>query len=174
MAMTKWWLLLTFLVFVYTYGSEIFGEKIWFNCIRGCCAVSGLCVGIGYYVFMTCFNSIQTPALTEQFYEKSWKLQGFSYPMYITIDIFIHICCCLGIYLLWRDNITVVSTCLAFIFHRLWSFVNSGGDTCYFQGDVVYKFNKQVPIWSWVIVYGVENLICLVFLILSIYRMKYY
>ena len=173
-AMTNWWLLLTFLVFVYTYGVNSSKENIWMNYLRGSCAVTALCVVIGYYVFMLCFNLTQTPTLTEQFYEKSWKLQGFSYSAFIVIDIMIHIFGCFSIYLLWKDSITVGSTCLAFIFHRLWSFVNSGGKTLYYQADIVYNFKKRVPVSCWIAVYGVENLICLAFLLISIYRMKYY
>ena len=172
-AMTTWWLFLTILVIVYSYGHVILGDNIWFNCIRGCCAVSGLCVGVGYHVFMVCFNYVQTPTLSQQFYEKSWKSNGYTYFEFIVIDCFVHIFACGSIYILWIGHITMVSTCLAFILHRVWSIVNSSGKTCYFQGDVIYNFNKPMPAWVWIVVYGVENSICLLFIIMSIIKKKY-
>ncbi len=174
MAMTKWWLLLTFLVVIFTYGHDILGKDVWFNCLRGAVAVSGLCVGIGYYAFMITFNYVQTPTLLQQFYERSWKDKGYTFYGYVAVDVFIHVLCCGGFYVLWRDYVTVTSTCLTFIFHRLWSLVNSGWTTPYFQGDEVYQFNKRMPLWGWGVVYGVENSICLIFLIILATSKDYY
>lgn len=166
--MTMWWLYLSFTVAVFSLGYEYVGDNKFRNLIHGTCALSGLCVGIGYYTFMVLFNFVQEPSLCRQFYDKSWKAKGFSFYSYVLIDTFVHLGCTSGLFYIWYDYINLLSALVCFAFHRLWSLVHSNWKTIYFHGDIVYEFQKPMPKWSWCVVYGVESLICLAFIIFSV------
>lgn len=157
--MTKWWLFACLVVGAVNFLNELFGFNDSFVKIgRSACAVSGICVGIGYYTFMSIFSFVQNPPLIIQLYEKTY-IASISFGFYLLLDTTVHFGFTVGIAYLWRKDISFFGSVLACIYHRLWSLIHSGWRTPYFYGDTVYEFREPMPSWSWAIVYGLETLV---------------
>ena len=163
--MTKWWMTITSITFVLSYTIESlsifdnFGNIIEF--MRGLCAVSALCVCIGYYTFTIAFNSTQRESLASQIYDNMNLSKSMSLLTYHILDTFVHIFLCLGIFYTWFDTITPTNTIGAFTFHRLWSLITSKFNTIYFiHGDRIYGFKKNAMPWIYYMMYIIESLIC--------------
>lgn len=88
--------------------------------LRGVCAVSGMCVGLGYYTFASLLSHQQTPSMFRQLYlQKSHSVANISYPCYLVADFCIH-CLLTGfIARTWAECMSARSVALAWLFHRL-------------------------------------------------------
>ena len=163
--MTKWWLTTTFITFVLSYVLEYIPH---FNRLhnvmefmRGLCAVSALCVCIGYYAFTFAFNATQRESLASQIHCNMNLSKSMSLFTYHILDTFVHIFLCLGIFYIWFDTITPSNAIGAFMFHRLWSLITSKFNTIYFMhADRIYGFKKNAMPWIYYMMYIIESLIC--------------
>jgi len=188
--MTIWWLCLTVIVFLATlvtegsilpsasHSSNMHNDVwVWWmkllSFLRAVSATSGLCVCLGYYTFMIGFNVTQKSSLTSQLHEKMPQL---SLPMYIMLDLFVHVFCCLGVLIVWSNQLTAVGAFGAFLYHRIWSIFHSyrHGPTLYYIGDHIYGFKHQVKDWVWVSMYTCETVTWIGVLIFCVIRHRYY
>lgn len=157
-AMTKWWLKLCIqtILLEHTILPVYSDATVCF--LKGMTASSGACVGIGYYVASFIYNAYNSPPLSLQLY-RSQNLEEFmSYPFYVVLDTMIHLFFTAFIFHFWNKHITIFNGISAFIFHRIWSIVNSNFTSIYFNGDEVYKI-KIEPFWKWRVVYTGEALV---------------
>ena len=163
-AMTIWWICLSLIVTA--FASVVTTQDLYqhpngqgiINLLRGTCATSALCVGIGYYGFAISFSYVQKPNLIRQLH---WKFRNrIPYWIYFIVDTTIHVGTTSRQFYLWNKHITLRSVTMTFVFHRLWSLYHSRGLTLYYKGDDVYAFRKCMPLWSWRLMYVVEGTNC--------------
>jgi len=169
-AMTKWWcklsgVLLWFDIVAF-FLVDLSDYSLLIKMAKGTAASSAACIGIGYYVCMAIYNSHHSPNLCKALYEVQDLENIMEYRTYVKLDIFIHILCTSFICALWFEHITLETTILAFIFHRSWSFVNSGGKTVYLPGDSVYQMTP-LPWWGWPVIYTGESTVLVLTYIFS-------
>ncbi len=171
-AMTKWWLkLVVNIIFLEsTIWPFDFKDNICF--FKGVAASSSACIGIGYYVMTLIFNQYNSPQLSLQLYI-SQKLENVvSYQVYIFLDTTVHLFFTTIVFYYWYKYITIYTAVAAFIFHRMWSLVNSEFKSIYFNGDEIYlptiklNENKNESFWRWFTVYTSESCVLIVFIIL--------
>jgi len=165
-AMTIWWLCLSLNVIVvilinlvvFTPGlPQPPGHGI-LNMLRGMCAASALCVGIGYYGFAISFSYVQKPILIRQLH---WKHKHWlPYRVYFILDAAIHVGATSTQFYTWSQHISLRSIAMTYSFHRFWSFYHSRGTTLYYTGNDVYSFRKNMPLWAWQLMYVVEGANC--------------
>lgn len=157
-AMIKWWFKLSAAAVVSSLLLPYMGTCI--NFAKGVAAGSSLCICIGYYLFAVIYGMYHKPNLVRQLYTVQALTKYISFPMYVAIDISIHVGCTTLVYAYWHKHINVATTICAYYFHREWSLVNSEGSTLYLRGDYIYK-NKLMPTWVWPVIYVGEATVLL-------------
>ena len=168
-SMTLWWLKLSGLVALNgTLLLELFDgaeydllHKTIFA-LRGCCAVSGICVGVCYYLISLVIFPLSRPrggkatgSLAFQLYTSAGHSSKMSFDKYVVLDTLVHAATTSSVAIVWFHHISPIAATLAFLFHRWWSLWNSGFRTVFFRGDEVYKL-KPLAKWVWSASYGFE------------------
>jgi hypothetical protein len=159
----RWWCKLSILSVLATVVLPC--AEIWLTLLKGAAAGSGLCVCVGYYIFAVIYGMYHSPNLMNHMYFVQKLDKYMSYEVYLVLDVGVHVVATICIYIAWYNHITVLSTLVAFVFHRYWSILNSNGTTMYLCGDHIYQ-NKPMPYWGWTVVYMGEAmvLVCSMFL----------
>jgi hypothetical protein len=165
-AMTKWWFKLSAAVVVSSLLLPYMGACI--NFAKGVAAGSSLCIFIGYYLFAIIYGIHHKPNLVRQLYTVQGLQSYMSFPMYVAIDISIHVGCTTLVYFVWYKHITLATSLCAYCFHREWSLVNSERQTMFLHGDIIYQ-NKAMPTWVWSVIYGGEGMVLILSTALAIW-----
>lgn len=173
-SMTMWWLKLTAVtalngsLLLHLFPDPISASTLHrvVSAFRGCSAASGVCVGIGYYMFalMVALRRGQ-PSLFFQLYCSTGLSPSISFLNYMILDFGVHLGATSSVFLVWKDAVsayTTASVVLAFSFHRWWSLWHSSFRSPFFRGDQVYLLPKPLPWWMWDASYLVEFLVLLV------------
>lgn len=129
--------------------------------LQGVSAVSALCVGIGYYTFKVCFRVVQGSMASQLYGQLPQKLKAIiPFWCFYVLDFLVHvITVCVITYFWWR-HVDSISAVVAWVYHRLWSFVHSKGATLFFtRVEEVYGFREPMPWWSYMAMYASEFLI---------------
>jgi hypothetical protein len=164
-AMTKWWVKVTALTCLTTTLLPVECINIYTNIVKGMCAASGCCIFIGYYVFVYIYDSHHQISLTKQFFINNCHLP-ISFPTYLWLDRVVHIALPIVTYYLWYKHITLASSIIAFVFHRMWSIINSNFTSIYIDGTPIYRINR-LPAGGWRTVYIGEFLVLILSTILT-------
>jgi hypothetical protein len=173
-AMTKWWLKLVANIIVLESMSWPFDFNNGICFFKGIAASSSACIGIGYYIMTLMFNQYNSPQMSLQLYI-SQKLENvISYPVYIVLDTMVHVFSTTLVFYYWHKYITIYTALAAFIFHRMWSLVNSEFKSIYLNGDDIYlpvespnETSKRESFLRWVIFYIGESCVLIVFTIVG-------
>ena len=187
--MTIWWLAIVSITFLFhweaTFRQVIFKmdqvpESVFNTCInwimsksllyestesnalalfKGVSCASGLCVGFGYYTFKIAFRYVQG-SMSRQLYENNNLENVIPFPVFMCIDMGVHVAGVLAVTYYWWQYVTPLAILCAFMFHRMWSYVHSTGKTMFYtEVEKVYGFRKQMPTWSFVMLYASEAIV---------------
>jgi len=169
-SMTMWWLKLSAVtalngsLLLHLFPDSVSLHRV-VSAFRGCSAASGVCVGVGYYMFALMMAlTRRQPSLFYQLYRSTGLSSSISFPNYMTLDFAVHLVATTSVYLIWKDAVaadTTGSVVLAYSFHRWWSLWHSGFQSPFFRGDQVYLLPKPLPWWMWDASYLVEFLVLL-------------
>jgi hypothetical protein len=139
--------------------------------LQGVSTVSALCVCGCYYTFKLCFRRIQGSMAFQLWSQGANKVIPF-WAFYV-FDILVHVVIVGLMTYYWYKHVDVLSALIAYVFHRMWSWVHSRGDSVYFcKVEEVYGFQKPMPTWSYVLLYASETIIIGYSIIQA--HMKYY
>ena len=128
--------------------------------MQGVSTVSALCVMIGYYTFKICFRYVQG-SMAWQLYTKTPSLMRFiPFWCFYVLDILVHVVFASLITYFWWQYVDSLAAVVAWVYHRLWSFVHSKGATVFFtRVEEVYGFKEPMPYWAYLCMYLSEALI---------------
>jgi hypothetical protein len=184
--MTIWWIVLTFVTLFFRFEATIRQEylkmdvnatyletaldwlittskgdnpsEVALGLLRGVSAVSGICVGGGYYTFKILYR-MTNGSMSRHLYEAHDVGRHCSYSVFLMMDILIHVGFVALIAYYWARHITPAAALISFVFHRLWSWTfSTGRQLFYTRVDKVYGFNRM-PTWSFFFLYGREFII---------------
>jgi len=126
--------------------------------MQGASTVSALCVGIGYYSFKICFRMVQGSMAWQLYSQMTPKRMPFW--CFYVVDMLVHVIVVGVITYFWWQHVDSVSAVVAWVYHRLWSFVHSKGATLFFtRVEEVYGFKEPMPWWAYLTMYLSEFLI---------------
>ncbi len=149
--MTSWWCILSLIV---TFLDHMTKSK-YIESLKGICFVSGLCIGFGYYTFCFLFYIHNSKCLQIQLY-RIYQPKFITVEIFFLLDFFIHGILVFLQYQYWIRYCTTLSIMGAFLFHRIWSLVQSNYKKIYFQDThLVYGFSP-LPRYVMTVVYIVE------------------